>query len=413
MSTVPAVRVAIVGAGPYGLSIAAHLRARGIDHRIFGLPMGSWLEHMPGRMFLKSVGFASNLSDPARRSTLGAYCAADGRDYADDAWPIPIDTFTDYGVWFQRQHAPDVEKTEVTRIEQTGGRFELELGSGERLAARQVVLAVGHVRFASTPKVLAGLPPELGTHTCEHRDLGRFAGQEVVVVGAGQSALESAALLHEAGAGVRVLVRRPLVDWNGEPGEPDRSLLRRMRYPKSGLGTGWRHYAWSNGSRFIHHLPSASRTRMVRVALGPAGAWWLKSRVVGRFPLETRTTVRAARAAGDRVRLELAGPSGERQLEADHVLAGTGYRIDVDRLGFLDPALAARIRRVGRAPLLNAGFESTVPGLFVVGLAAAPSFGPAMRFVYGAEFTAGRVVRRLARAAAGGSGRPAPARLAG
>ena len=409
----PVTPVAVVGAGPYGLSIAAHLRGRGIDHRIFGSPMRSWLRHMPEGMFLKSVGFASSLADPVRRGTLAAYCAQEGLDYADDAWPVPIDTFTGYGRWFQRTLVPEVETAEVARLGRDGELFALELSTGERLRARRVVLAVGHLHFAHVPDVLAGLPQELATHACAHRRLDTFAGREVTVVGAGQSALESAALLHEAGAGVRVLVRGPRVAWNPEPGEPDRSLLERMRSPVSGLGSGWRTYAWSNGPGMFRHLPFQARTAIVRRALGPAGAWWLKPRITGRFPLDAGTSVRAAEPAAGRLRLTLAGPEGERQLLTDHVLAGTGYRVDVARLGFLEPALAARIRRAGGPPVLSPGFESSVPGLYFVGLAAAQTFGPVMRFVYGSEFAARRVARQLARSLGARSAPGAPVRLAG
>src|SRR4029450_13732595 len=236
MPYTPPIPVAIVGAGPYGLSISAHLRARGIEHRVFGTPMRSWLEHMPEGMFLKSVGFDSSLSDPAGRSTLDAFCAAEGRDYADDGWPVPIGAFAGYGGGFQRELVPDVERTEVRRVGRLGERFELELASGERLTAHQVVLAVGHMHFPHVPEELAGLPRELVTHASAHRRFDAFAGRDVTVVGAGQSALESAALLHEAGAHVRVLVRGPEVEWNPEPGELDRSLLERLRNPVSGLG---------------------------------------------------------------------------------------------------------------------------------------------------------------------------------
>jgi cation diffusion facilitator CzcD-associated flavoprotein CzcO len=86
--------VAIIGAGPYGLSLAAHLRARGVDFRIFGKPMQTWLEHMPKGMRLKSEGFASSLYDPDSKFTLAAYCKERGLAYADTGMPIPLETFT-------------------------------------------------------------------------------------------------------------------------------------------------------------------------------------------------------------------------------------------------------------------------------------------------------------------------------
>jgi FAD-dependent urate hydroxylase len=408
----PAVPVAIVGAGPYGLSIAAHLRAHGIEHRIFGTPMRSWLQHMPSTMFLKSVGFATNISDPAHTATLGTFCALDRREYADDVWPIPIRTFTDYAMWFQREHAPDVQPTDVTHVGLRDRQFELELASGERLTARRVVLAVGYQHFTHVPDALARLPSELVSHASAHRDFTNFAGRHVTVLGAGQSALESAALLHEAGADVRVLVRARTVRWHPQPNEPDRTLRARLRSPASGLGTDWLCYAWSNGPGLFHHLPPGARTAIVTRALGPAGAWWLKPRVIGQFPVATQTALLSAGRRGNRLELTVCGPDGhQHELMTDHLLAGTGYRVDLNRLEFLDARIATRIRQASGQPVLTPQFESTVPGLYAVGPVAAATFGPVMRFVYGADFATHRVVRHVARglatssrAAAAGSG---------
>ncbi len=398
--------VAIIGAGPYGLSIAAHLEAHGVHYRIFGTPMRSWLEHMPERMFLKSTGFASSLSDPGRRHTLGAFCRQEGREYADGAaWPVPIGTFTDYALWFQRTIVANVEQDDVVSLDRSGDDFQLRLASGGRVAARRVVLAVGHLYFAHVPASLAALPAELASHALAHREFSRFCGREVTVIGAGQSALESAALLHESGASVRLLVRGRRLAWNPDPVPGSRSGWARVRAPQSGLGDGWPGYAYCNGPRAFYYLPYRTRARVVARALGPAGAWWLKPRVVGRFPVETATSIRTAAPDGSRARLRIATADGrERELLADHVLAGTGYRVNVDALPFLSEGLAARVRRAGSSPLLSTNFESSVPGLYFVGLAAAATFGPVLRFVYGANFTA----RRLAAHLAEGQQRPRP-----
>src|ERR1700760_1616078 len=91
ISTMKVCDVAIIGAGPYGLSIAAHLRAAGVDFRIFGKPMGFWRDHMPDGMHLKSEGFASSLSEPSGKFTLGAFCKERGLDYADLGSPVPLE----------------------------------------------------------------------------------------------------------------------------------------------------------------------------------------------------------------------------------------------------------------------------------------------------------------------------------
>src|SRR5580704_7611661 len=99
---------AIVGAGPYGLSIAAHFRRKGIPFRIFGRPMDSWLDHMPKGMMLKSDGFASNIYDPDEEFTLGKFCADRAIEYSDAGVPVRLETFVAYGRAFREQMLPEL-----------------------------------------------------------------------------------------------------------------------------------------------------------------------------------------------------------------------------------------------------------------------------------------------------------------
>src|ERR1700743_516460 len=133
MKMVQVCDVAIIGAGPHGLSIAAHLGARGIDYRIFGRPMTTWSEHMPKNMVLKSDGFASNLSAPSRESTLKAWCARNAVPYADQALPVSLETFLAYAAWFQKRYVPDVEEVNVTGLEGPAGSYILTLENGEHV----------------------------------------------------------------------------------------------------------------------------------------------------------------------------------------------------------------------------------------------------------------------------------------
>jgi hypothetical protein len=397
MVNAPAVPIAIVGAGPYGLSLGAHLRMRGLEFRLFGTPMASWLQQMPAQMFLKSVGFASNLSEPTGHHTLRRFCADRGLTYEDDDWPVPISTFAEYGQWFQRRLLPDAEQDDVVALWEHDGAFRLDLASGESLVARSVVLAVGSTYFAYIPPVFDGLPPELVSHTSRHRDFSGFSGRDVTVIGAGQSALESAALLYEAGATVRVVARRQVVVWNSEPAEGRRPAPMRVVRPTAGLGPGWKNLFYSNGAGLFHHLPHGLRTAIVGRALGPAGAWWLKERVLGRVPLLTGQLVRAAEPHGSGILLRVQQPDGRvDHIVTDHVVTGTGYRVDLAALRFLREPLVSALCRSGRVPVLTRNFESAVPNLYLTGLAAADSFGPSMRFVFGADFAARRLVSRLA-----------------
>jgi FAD-dependent urate hydroxylase len=393
-----AVEVVIVGAGPYGLSLAAHLRKAGVIVRQFGLPMQLWRDFMPEGMFLKSQGFASNLSDPDHTHTLEAFCRATGRPYASYGLPVPLDTFVAYGQWFRDELVPDVEEVLVTDVAQAGGGFEVSLATSEQLRARKVVVAIGVEAFAHVPEPLSALPSSVCTHSSAHTDLGAFSGQEVVVVGAGQSALETAALLHEKGASVQLVARKDKIIWNGPPLPLDRPLLQRLKEPESGLGSGWATWFYSNQPGLFGRLPRSTRVYRARTALGPAGATWLRSRVEGQFPVLTGYSVKWARVQDGGVRLGLAGADGSsRELAADQVIAGTGYRTDLTRLAFFGDQMLAGLRTVPGTGSSAVGrdYQSSIPGLYVMGPAVAPTMGPVMRFVFGSEHAATTVARQL------------------
>ncbi|GAA0502596.1 NAD(P)-binding domain-containing protein [Saccharopolyspora thermophila] len=395
------VDVAIIGAGPYGLSLAAHLRRAGVSYRQFGMPMNLWRRHMPRGMYLKSQGFASNLSDPDGTHTLRNFCLETGREYADYGVPVSLETFVEYGEWFQQGRGLEVEEQLVTDVERRSGHFVLTLSNGEPVHTNRVVVAVGVEHFARIPGLLADLPRELCTHSADHDDLSGFDGQEVVVVGAGQSALETAALLHEHGARARLVARTPEVVWNGRPLLPDRPLWKRMREPEAGLGSGLSTWFYSEHPGLFRHLPRPIRIHRARTALGPAGAWWLRSRVEGRLPVHVAHRLDWVKPTDQQVRLGVRTGGGEvREFTADHVIAATGYPPHLSRLPMLSDGLRSQIRTIAGTPRVGRHFESSVPGLYFAGPLVAPSHGPVMRFVYGADYAVRKMTRRLAATAA-------------
>jgi cation diffusion facilitator CzcD-associated flavoprotein CzcO len=394
------VDVAIVGAGPYGLSLAAHLRANGIAFRQFGKPMNLWRNAMPAGMYLKSQGFASNLSDPRGTHTLAAYCGETAQPYADYGLPVALDTFVGYGAWFRDAFASGLEEVFVTDVARRGNQFTLELSNGDTAHARAVVVAAGVEHFARLPEELTGLSAEVCSHSSAHTDLGAFRGQKVIVLGAGQSALESAALLLENGADVQLVARKGRIAWNGRPLAPDRPLSQRLREPEAGLGSGWSTWFYSNHPELFRRLPESTRVYRARTGLGPAGASWLRERVEGRLPLLTNRRVSWVKEVDGEVRLGVTTSVGELQeLAADHVIAATGYRPDLRRFAFLGPDIRSGLRTLDGTVAVDAEFGSSVPGLYVIGPAVAPTFGPVMRFVYGADFAVRTVTKALAREA--------------
>lgn len=384
----------IVGAGPYGLSLAAYLAARHLPFEIVGEPMAAWRRHMPRNMLIKSEPFATNLSDPARAFTLERFCELRGASYEPVGNQIPLYKFLSYADWFQQQAKLDVHDRRLIRLSRAAARFELDFADGTRASAQNVVLATGLVHFRWSPPLLADLPAELASHTADHADLSCFAGRDVTIVGCGQSGLETAALLHEHGATVRVLARAPQILWTAEP--PRRSAIGRVLRPENGLGSGWQSWIYAEHPWMFYRLPARLRTRIVTNGWGPAGTWWLKDRVVGKVRLLTEHEIIGAQERQGRLRLIVRAGRDTVAIDTDHVIAATGYKVDLDRLPFLDPALRVQIACANGAPQLSPRFESSVSGLYFIGMASAQNFGPAMRFMFGAKHPARIISQHLA-----------------
>jgi hypothetical protein len=389
---------AIIGAGPYGLSVAAHFRNRGIPFRIFGRPMDSWLKHMPKGMQLKSDGFASNICDADGALTLKRFCADRGIMYSDTAIPVALDTFTSYGLAFRDRFVSDLEEKMVVSIERVADGFRLRLDDGEEFAARRVVLAVGITHFAYMPGDLAQLPSQFISHSSDQHELEPFRGKKVAVIGGGSSALDWAGLLADNGTEVMLVARQTALKFHGMPvvGQT-RSTWERIRRPQSGLGPGLRSRFFANSPLTFHHLPQKLRLDVVKTHLGPSGGWFIKDKVVGRVPCFLGSSIERAEVQGNRVRLYLQGVDGShRQLDVDHILAGTGYKVNLNRLTFLSDDIRTSAKTVENTPILSTSFESSVPGLHFIGVSAANSFGPVMRFAYGAGFTARHLSKCMA-----------------
>lgn len=392
--------VAIIGAGPYGLSVAAQLAHRGVSARTFGTPMDTWQRKMPAGMLLKSDGFATSLTAPVKGWTLREYCAREGLPYSDDAEPrVLLEHFVEYGLAFQRELVGDLDLRSVADVALTPSGFALTLDDGETLTAGRVVVAAGITHFARLPAELSPLGDRL-THSGQHRTFDEFNGKRVAVIGAGSSAVEVTAGLIDAGAHAHLLARRAVIPfWSAPIPGVTRPFRQRLLHPGSGMGPGWRNRLNQEFPDAFRILPADFRVEVVRRHLGPASGWWLHEKVLGGADVRTQTTIRDAKLTAEGVTLTTVDAGGGvAELQVDHVIGGTGYAADIDRLTFLDSTLRGTLRRVGKGtmPALSGGFESSVPGLYFVGNAAAGTFGPLLRFVVGTEFAAPRTARSIA-----------------
>ncbi len=389
--------VAVIGAGPYGLSLGAYLRHGNVRHRIFGRPMQSWQNNMPKGMCLKSDGYASTLYDPERRFTLEHFCREQGLPYKYSGMPIPLDTFVAYGLEFQRRMVSQLETGDIAGLRKQGDRFLLQTAEGEEFTARRVVLAVGITHFGYLPPTLQGLPPEAVSHSYAHGDVSRFEGKRVLVVGAGASAVDLAASLADAGADVNIMGRRPKIGFYIPEMDP-RPLKRRVLYPRSGLGVGWEYVICVDAPLLFRALPQRFRHRVVRRHLGPIPGWFMREKVEGRIPMHMSAQIQGVDWRDGKVHVTYDQPdSPGQQFVADHVIAATGYKPNMAALRFMDPALVSQIRTAEGTPVLGATFETSVRGLHMIGLASANCFGPAQRFAVGAKWTSRHMARYLKR----------------
>jgi FAD-dependent urate hydroxylase len=382
--------VVILGAGPYGLAAGAHLRAiPGLDVRVFGEPMEFWNAHMPEGMLLRSPWAASHISDPGTALTMDAFAKDLGVRIPT---PIPLERFVEYGLWFHSRAVPEIDRRRITQIEKSSDGFRVTLGDGEQLRSRRVVIAAGIGSFARRPQPFEGLPSELVTHVSDQRDVRRFIGKRVAIIGAGQSALESAALIHEAGGEVEVIVRASGVHWLGWRARLQKlGPVAKLLYSPFDIGP-------AGVSRIVavpdsvKYFPRSVQDAFRRRALRPAGARWLVDRFKdirisrGRF-------VESAAPSGGKLHLRLNDSSSR---EVDHALLGTGYRVDVTRYPFLPSELSAGLAQVNGFPKLTVGFESSIPGLHFMGAPSAWNFGPLMFFVCGTDYGARRLARHIA-----------------
>jgi thioredoxin reductase len=346
-------------------------------------------------MRLKSEGFASSLSDPQGEFTLEAFCRDKGIQYADVGLPVSLESFIEYGREFQRRYVPGLEQVDIQKLVAAPSGFELTTSTGEIVRARRVVVATGIGSFTRLPPQLHGLSGGLVSHSSQHADLSAFKGAKVAVLGAGASALDIAALLSQTGASVDLIARTESLKFHDPPGEEPRTLLDRIKNPRSGLGTGWRSRLSCDVPLVFHALPQSLRLRAVERHLGPAPCWFVREAVEGRFPMHLGASLEAVEPDGPGLHVIFSQRGERKKLQVDHLIAATGFKVELSRLKFLDDSLRARIRSVAGSPVLGRRFNSSIQGLYFVGVAAANSFGPLLRFAFGADYAARRLAEHF------------------
>ena len=376
--------IVIIGAGPYGLSVAAYLKAHGIPTLVFGKPMELW-QNMPRGVYLKSIWSASSLPDPAGKYTLDHYIANNNITRQE---PIPLPMFLNYAYWYQQYAVPDVDPTYVQLLAADGKRFHLELTDGRTVKASKVVVAVGISAFTYVPDFARTLPATVASHTLAYSDLAHFNKQKVAVVGHGQSALEYAALLDEAGADVE-LIARGSIRWHSKILYDYTGPARHIFYPPGDVGPPGINWLIAFPTAY-RHLPDTIKYPVHKRAVLPGGAKWLRPRVEGHVLLTEHRQIVKATAQEKGLCIELS--DGTRR-EIDYLFLGTGYQPNIHKLVFIDIKLRQQLREHDGYPVLNGQFESSVHHLYFAGALAGRTFGPVCRFISGAKTTARQIAR--------------------
>ncbi|MEJ8566455.1 NAD(P)-binding domain-containing protein [Elongatibacter sediminis] len=354
----------IVGAGPFGLALAAYAQEHGIHHQVVGVPMGFWREHMPEGMLLRSTCDWS--LDPLGIHTIDAYLTTLGRR-CRDVEPLSRGFYLDYARWFQEQKAIYSRQTTITQLLRDGADLIALTDTGQRIRSRNVVLALGFGNFAYTPPELAPLfPADRYGHTCDRVDFGQLRDRRVLIIGGRQSAFEWTALIREAGAAaVHVAYRHdtPLFEtseWGWVNDIVDRlstdpAWYRRLTdSEKADLNRRF----WEEG----------------RLKLEP----WLADRIDHpNVHLHPHTNVRDTHDGDGGIRVTL---DNEEVLTVDEVVFATGYRVDLQRVPLLTEGLLSELNIRDGFPQLDPGFQTQVPGLYITSLAATRDFGSFLAF---------------------------------
>jgi len=352
--------------------------------------MNFWANKMPTGMLLRSPRPASNIADPESVFTLSDFEAA---HRIQSRAPIPLNTFVEYGLWFQRRLLPELDRREVVRVEAVDGGFVSTLDDRSRIRSRRVVIAAGIGPFKNIPDVFKPLPSSQLTHCYSGFDVCGFSGRKVIVIGAGQSALESAALLQEAGAKVEIIAAINALRWIGmHPRLHKLGPISHMLYSRHDVGpAGISRLV--GAPKLVNKIPMPLRDKIRIRAVRPAGSNWLPARLEN-VTIKTGLSVTEAKSVGSQAHLKLNDGTVS---TADHVLLGTGYSVDISRFNFLAPQLLQHVKILDGYPALRSGFQSSVSGLHFIGATAARSFGPLFYFVTGSEFTSRELVKEILR----------------
>jgi thioredoxin reductase len=368
------VNLLIVGAGPFGLSMAAYAKYNNLDHLVIGKPLSFWKENMPKGMFLRS-GRDWHLC-PQGIYTIDKYLETKELK-PEDVEPLSLDFYLSYTEWFQEQIKVQIQESLAQRLDHLNNQFVATLDDGQTITASNALLAIGFRYFKNVPTELAEIiPPKRFSHTCDFVNFDSLMGKRCLIIGGRQSAYEWAALINETGAAmIHISHRHEIPQFT----QSDWAWVSPM------MGTMTENPDW------FRNLPKQKRKEIEqrfwaegRLKLEP-WLWpridkenikiWPSSRVVACKELPT----------GE---LEVKLDVGER-LTVDHIILATGYKVNMENVPFLAAGnTLSKLKIQEGSPVLDENFQSNIPGLFITSMAATKDFGNFFAFTVSAVASA-------------------------
>ncbi|WP_108670323.1 NAD(P)-binding domain-containing protein [Peribacillus acanthi] len=364
--------VIIVGAGPYGISLAAHAVANKLEYKLFGYPMDFWKNQMPQDMFIRTPHDFVSFSDPLEQWTIHNYALETGTLLET---PLPRPVFVDYASWFAEKTGITFSPVLVSNVEQKDGYFTVRTETGEEYQTKNVIVATGVEHYKYLPESMKEVSSNLLSHTSGYTDFSQFKGKKVAVIGSGQSAWEAAGLLNREQAEVELIYRRKGPNYAGS--RENEILLRDL-------------------GEVFYTLPLKEKKTMWGQSPGSV-AHFLEKYVEGLVPqtgevgIESLTPI-----SDDEIKITLT--NGEEK-KVNHIIVATGFRINLDRVPFMDQKLLQKIEReeLPQFPKLSEFFESNIQGLYFAGPLSSHSHGPTFRFILGLKKTSSTILKSITR----------------
>lgn len=358
--------ILIIGAGPYGFSLAAHAKERGLNYKIIGFPMDFWKSTMPQNMYIRTPPSFVQFSEPNGKLTLKRFSKETG---APIDTPLPRETFIHYSEWFIQKTGVEFVTELVTEIKKLEDVFEVKTDHGNSFIAKNVIVATGIGGYKYIPDLFKDLPSHLVSHTSGYTNFTPFKGKDVAVIGSGQSAWEAAALLHQEGAKPELFYRSSNVSYSGS------SFAERIL---KALGN------------IYYQLPKKAKQ-----ALGnsqPTVAHFLCPLVEKKVKETSGVSVKEVSIVhDDQVKMTLS--NGDERV-VDHIILATGFHFDLEKIPFFSDSMKSMISREedSHYPRLSANFESSLPGLYFAGTITSYSHGPTFKFILGLDKTANTII---------------------